>query len=37
MVALRLQQLLQAQPGFEVVLTRRSDEFVRLEERTPLP
>ena len=33
-VALRLEQLLLAQPGFEVVLTRRSDVFVPLEERT---
>lgn len=33
-VALRLERLLLAQPGFEVVLTRRTNEFVALEERT---
>lgn len=35
-VALRLQQLLQDQPGFEVVLTRGTDEFIALEERTAI-
>jgi N-acetylmuramoyl-L-alanine amidase len=33
-VALRLEQLLLQQPGIEVVLTRRTNEFVALEERT---
>jgi N-acetylmuramoyl-L-alanine amidase len=35
-VALRLEKLLQAQPGFEVVLTRRTNEFIALEARTAL-
>jgi len=35
-IALRLERLLQQQPGVEVVLTRRSDEFVPLEERTAI-
>jgi len=35
-VALRLQQLFQDQPGFEVVLTRGTDEFIPLEERTAI-
>jgi N-acetylmuramoyl-L-alanine amidase len=35
-VALRLEKLLQKQPGTEVVLTRRSDDFVALPERTGL-
>lgn len=35
-VALRLEKLLAAQPGFEVVLTRRTDRFVPLEERTAI-
>jgi N-acetylmuramoyl-L-alanine amidase len=33
-VALRLEQLLQERPGFEVVLTRRTDDYVSLEQRT---
>ncbi len=32
-VALRLEKLLQNLPGVEVILTRRTDEFVLLEER----
>ncbi len=35
-VALRLEKLLKAQPGFEVVMTRRTDTFVPLEERTAI-
>jgi N-acetylmuramoyl-L-alanine amidase len=35
-VALRLEQLLSKQDGFEVVLTRRVDTFVPLEERTAI-
>jgi N-acetylmuramoyl-L-alanine amidase len=33
-VALRLEKLLQQQPGIEAVLTRRTDEYLSLEERT---
>jgi N-acetylmuramoyl-L-alanine amidase len=33
-VALRLEKLLQQRPGFETVLTRRTDEYVTLAERT---
>lgn len=35
-VALRLEKLLLAEPGMEVVLTRRSDDYVSLEERTEI-
>jgi N-acetylmuramoyl-L-alanine amidase len=35
-VALRLEQLLQKHDGFDVVLTRREDTFVALEERTAI-
>jgi N-acetylmuramoyl-L-alanine amidase len=35
-IALRLEKLLKALPGFEVVLTRRTDEYVPLEERTAI-
>jgi N-acetylmuramoyl-L-alanine amidase len=35
-IALRLEQLLLKQPGFEVVLTRRMDSYVALEERTAI-
>lgn len=35
-VALRLQTLLQEQPGVEVVLTRDTDVFIPLEERTAI-
>jgi N-acetylmuramoyl-L-alanine amidase len=35
-VALRLEKLLLRQPGVEVIQTRRTDEFVALEERTEL-
>jgi N-acetylmuramoyl-L-alanine amidase len=35
-IALRLEKLLQAEPGLEVVLTRRSNVYIPLEERTAL-
>lgn len=35
-IALRLERLLQQHPGFDVVLTRRTDEFIPLEGRTAI-
>jgi N-acetylmuramoyl-L-alanine amidase len=35
-VALRLEALLQKTPGVEVILTRRTDEFIPLQERTAI-
>jgi N-acetylmuramoyl-L-alanine amidase len=35
-VALRLEKLLAAVPGIEVILTRRTDDFVALQERTAI-
>jgi N-acetylmuramoyl-L-alanine amidase len=35
-IALRVEKLLQKQPGVEVVLTRRTDEFIALQERTAI-
>jgi N-acetylmuramoyl-L-alanine amidase len=35
-VTLRLEKLLQQQPGIEVVLTRRTNEYVALDERTEI-
>jgi N-acetylmuramoyl-L-alanine amidase len=35
-IALRLETLLKAQPGLDVVLTRRTDEYVGLQERTAI-
>ena len=35
-MALRLEKLLQQEPGIEVLLTRRSNDFVPLDERTEM-
>jgi N-acetylmuramoyl-L-alanine amidase len=35
-VGLRLEALLKAQPDFDVLMTRRTDEFIPLEERTAI-
>jgi N-acetylmuramoyl-L-alanine amidase len=35
-IALRLEKLLQRVPGVEVILTRRTDEFIALQERTAI-
>jgi N-acetylmuramoyl-L-alanine amidase len=35
-IALRVEKLLQKTPGTEVILTRRSDEFVSLQQRTAI-
>ena len=35
-LALRVESLLQAEPGIEVVLTRRADVYISLEERTAI-
>lgn len=35
-VALRLEKLLQKEPGTEVILTRRTDDFIPLQERTAI-
>ena len=35
-IALRLEKLLEAKPGMDVVLTRRTNEFIPLEERTAI-
>ncbi len=33
-IALRLEKLLKQEPGIDVVMTRRTDQFIELEERT---
>jgi N-acetylmuramoyl-L-alanine amidase len=35
-IALRVEKLLKQQPGMDVILTRRTDEFIPLEERTAI-
>jgi len=35
-IALRLEKLLQRVPGVDVILTRRTDEFIALQERTAI-
>jgi len=35
-IALRLEELLKKEPGIEVILTRRTDDYVPLEERTAI-
>ena len=35
-IALRLEQLLLRHPGFEVIITRRTDSYVSLEDRTSI-
>lgn len=35
-IALRVEALLKKQPGIDVILTRRTDEFIALEERTAI-
>jgi len=35
-IALRLEKLLREQPGIEVIMTRRTDVFIPLEERTAI-
>ena len=35
-IALRLEKLLKDKPGFDVVLTRRTNEYIPLEERTAI-
>jgi N-acetylmuramoyl-L-alanine amidase len=35
-IALRVEKLLQGVPGVDVILTRRTDEFIQLQERTAI-